>query len=142
MCLTFKHIYYVQETNISLSYLFIQHANNVLLAKQHEGMIVYFGFPHHVVVKHYNALKECTASIFRVTEMIQTDAEVRSVTYIRWFENVWSVRAVEGGRAAWSVPSQWELRFPRNSQDDVTDTLKDQEPPPQSPSVTSSTTLL
>ena len=66
------------------------------------------GLMQCVVVKCSDILDECTASFFRVTGLVFMDAEVLrrkiSVDYIRQFEVVWSLSAMEGGKLGQDCP--------------------------------------
>jgi hypothetical protein len=67
------------------------------------------------VVKCSDVSEQHTASIFRVTEMVQVDAEVthkkKHVGYVGWFEGVWAITATNGGEPTGLHLSQYESIF-------------------------------
>jgi hypothetical protein len=72
-------------------------------------------FLHHVLQACFNVLEECAASIFRVTELVNVDAEVigkkACVNYIGKLRELWSMRATERGKGISLALKQWGLKF-------------------------------
>jgi len=61
-----------------------------------------FGFLHDVVAKCTDVSEECTAFIFRVTNLVKVKAEViewnKCVGCVRIVEDIWPVTVAEGGK--------------------------------------------
>jgi hypothetical protein len=64
-------------------------------------------------------LEEHTAFTFRMTELVQLDAEViqrnNCVSCVRLFESVWPAMVTKGEKGDMIVPSQWNLISPRTA---------------------------
>jgi hypothetical protein len=67
----------------------------------------------------FSLLEEHTAFTFRVTELVQLDAEViqrnNCFSFVGLFEGVWPAMVTEGEKGDMILSSQWNLIFPRTA---------------------------
>ena len=74
-----------------------------------------FGFLQCVVAKHFGVLKEHTASIFRMTELVSLDVKViqskKCLCYTGRFEGDWPVMGVEGRKWGYNCTEPMRVQF-------------------------------